>query len=347
MPIKFEQLDKVLSQPKRCGMIAGDDPLLVMQAQDKARAAARKWGVTERNVFNITRSFDFNSISVSADNLSLFSEQKLIELRFEKLPDKKQQNELMELLSNENPDTYFLITCPKLEKRQLSSKWVKQIESIGYLLQVWPIPSYQLQQWVTNQAKEFAISLSPQAIQVLVDRSEGNLLAARQDLEKLSLLNAQATDSDGQPVVISEQEVLASVAHNARYTVFELIDTAMTGNVSKVADMIHQLQQEGVATVIIVASLYRECRQMLKMSLAVSRGQSISAVVKEYRVWPSRSRLISQTLSRVPPKVWQRVVVRCAHLDKLSKGAQKGNIWDDLLTCLVLIGGRPLWKKLG
>jgi DNA polymerase-3 subunit delta len=175
-------------------------------------------------------------------------------------------------------------------------------------------------------------------LQLLADRCEGNLLAAKQDLDKLALLAEQ------QP--IGSEQVMASVANNARYTTFELIDTALSGNGPKVVRMLRQLQAEGVAPLILVSTIYREARQLLKMSVAVASGQSVADVVRDFRIWSSRSRLISGALQRIPPKVWQSLVNRCAHLDLLSKGKAEGNVWDELLTCLLLMGGKPLWKKV-
>ncbi len=338
MPIKYEQLANHLTKPLAAYLVVGDEPLLMMEAQDSIREYLKQQGFGERRVYEVARNFSFDEVTADSDNFSLFAEKKIIELRFDKIPDKQQQKALQDICSASVEDQVLIISCPKLDKRQLSSKWVKAVEQQGLVVQIWPVAGYQLTQWIGQRARQAGIELTPDAQQLLADRCEGNLLAAKQDLDKLALLAEQ------QP--IGPEQVMASVANNARYTTFELIDTALSGNGQKVVRMLRQLQAEGVVPVILVSTLYREARQMVKMSSAVAAGQSVADVVREYRVWSSRSRLISGALQRIPPKVWQGLVKRCAHLDKLSKGMATGNVWDELLTCLLLMGGKPLWKKV-
>ncbi len=338
MPIKAEQLKSHLKAPQPAYLLVGDEPLLMMEAQDTIRQFLNNQGFGERRVYEINRNFNFDEVAAESDNLSLFAEKKIIELRFEKVPDKQQQKSLEELCAAPADDHVLLISCPRLDKRQLSSKWVKAIEKHGLVVQIWPVAGYQLVQWIGQRARQAGVELTPDAEQLLADRCEGNLLAAKQDLDKLALL------AEEQP--IGPEQVMASVANNARYTTFELIDTALSGNGQKVVRMLRQLQAEGVVSVILVATLYREARQMVKMSSAVAAGQSVADVVREYRIWSTRSRLVSAALQRVPLNVWQGLVKRCAHLDKLSKGMATGNVWDELLTCLLLMGGKSLWKKV-
>ncbi len=338
MVVKLEQLASQLSSQMSAVLLSGDEPLLMMEAQDLVRQKARDLGFSERHIHDVNRQFDFSQLGAGADNLSLFAEKKLIELRFEKLPDKNQQAALLELLAQPLDDHFWLISCPKMDKRQLGNKWVKALDNQGIVVQIWPVPVYQLPQWLSARARQLGISIEPDALQLLADRSEGNLLAASQDMNKLALL---ASDK-----AIGLQEVMDAVANNARYTTFELIDTALAGQSEKVARMIQQLRQEGVVPVVLVATLYREVRQLYKMSQEVASGSTIADVLKSHRVWSNRTRLLSGALQKLPAKVWLKLVTRCAHLDKMAKGLEGGNVWDELLTCLLLLGGKLVWKKV-
>ncbi|MCO7227384.1 DNA polymerase III subunit delta [Pleionea sp. CnH1-48] len=338
MPIKAEQLATALTNAHHHFLVTGDEPLLAMEAQDLIRKQVRQAGVSERQLYDVGRGFDFASLNVAADNFSLFAEKKLIELRFDKLPDKGQQDKLAELLANPDEDTYWLITCPKMDKRQLGKSWVKAIDANGLVVQIWPVAGYQLASWIQQRAQQMQLRLGSEAAQLLASRSEGNLLAAKQDLDKLQLLYDDQN--------INTDEVLAAVANNARYSTFELIDTALSGNHEKAGRILRQLQDEGVASVILVSAVYRECRQLASMSQAMASGISVNEVMNQFRVWRTRSRLLSTALQRVPPAAWNRIVVRCAHLDKVAKGQAVGNVWDELMTCLLLMGGTPLWRKI-
>ncbi|WP_144393073.1 DNA polymerase III subunit delta [Pleionea sediminis] len=338
MPIKLEQLESALNKNPSAVLITGDEPLLSIEAEDTIRQSMRQRGFTERSVYEVARNFDFNQLFAKADNLSLFAERQLIELRLDKAPDKNQQQSINELISSAEDDTCYVVSCPKLDKRKLSAKWVKAFEERGCVVQIWPVATYQLPKWLGQRAQQMGLSLTPDALSMLADRSEGNLLAAKQDLEKLLLTSGGRT--------VDVTQVMDAVANNARYNTFELIDAALGGQLDKAARMLELLKQEGVVPVIIVSTVYREARQLMKMSEQVARGKSIADVIKEYRVWSSRSRLINQALSRVPFRVWAGLVTRCSHLDKLSKGQAEGNVWDEILTCLMLMGGKQLWRNI-
>ena len=60
--------------------ITGDEALLVGEAMDAVRAAARKQGYTERKTYAADARFDWQSLRGDLDNLSLFSERKIIEV---------------------------------------------------------------------------------------------------------------------------------------------------------------------------------------------------------------------------------------------------------------------------
>src|SRR6202000_1011651 len=85
-----------------------------------------------------------------------------------------------------------------------------------------PVDAAGLPAWLRGRAKMLHIDVEPEAAQLIVDRVEGNLLAAQQELEKLSLL------SNGAPV--SVELVLRSVGDSARYDVFQLAEAAAAGD---------------------------------------------------------------------------------------------------------------------
>jgi len=61
--------------------IYGDEMLLVNECADAVRAATRARGFSDRQIFSVEAGFDWDSLLVASDSLSLFSEQRLMELR--------------------------------------------------------------------------------------------------------------------------------------------------------------------------------------------------------------------------------------------------------------------------
>ena len=72
-------------------------------------------------------------------------------------------------------------------------------------------------------------TLSPEAIDFLCARTEGNLLAAAQEIDLLQLLVDEA--------LISLEHALAAVSDSARYDVYKVVDSALTGDVARAVRM--------------------------------------------------------------------------------------------------------------
>ena len=92
------------------------------------------------------------------------------------------------MCANLNPDNLLLILLPKLERATQNSKWIKTLESIGAHIQVWPVSGAHLPRWIQQRLQQADIQANAEAVQILADRVEGNLLAAVQEIEKLKLL---------------------------------------------------------------------------------------------------------------------------------------------------------------
>ncbi len=336
LPINPEQLDANIKQHRKF-FIAGDETLLVEEVQDQLRAFTKQQGAVERKLFSVNKSFDFNLIFTESDNLSLFSDTQLIELRFDKAPDRNQQKELVELFANPTED-FLLVSLPKLDAKQWKAKWIKEIEKQALTVQVWPVNLSQFPRWLSNRARASGLEFEPEAMQLLIEKSEGNLLAAKQELDRLSLLFSNQ--------IITKQQVAETAAENARFNIFEIIDTALSGNSQKIPTMLQGIKREGVPAILLLNSIYREARQMAAMSELIANGEHPSSVMSSYRIWSSRQSPVQRGLNKVPPRVWKMLVSRCAHLDKVLKGLEEGNLWDELLTCLLFMSGRQLWKKV-
>src|SRR5689334_21673414 len=176
-------------EPARAYLVSGDEGLLVGEAADAIRARVKRAGFDEREVHFIERVADWDDVRAASNNLSLFGSRKLIELR---LPSGKPgtggSNAIVELLKNLSPDNVYLMITGKLERESQSAAWVKAFESVGAWLPVWPIEVARMPQWLRARAAKLDLELDDDAVRFIVEHTEGNLLAAHQELEKLRLL---------------------------------------------------------------------------------------------------------------------------------------------------------------
>src|SRR5260370_29249550 len=169
-------------------LIPGDEPLLVGEAADAVRAAARAAGYADRTVFFIDRSFAWDELRHATQSLSLFAERRLFELRMPSGKPDKGAQQLAELAAQPPPDVVCLVVTDKLDKKASDAPWVRSVEKHGVWVPVWPVETAALPALLRARAKQLQVDIEPAAAQLIVDRLEGNLLAATQELEKLSLL---------------------------------------------------------------------------------------------------------------------------------------------------------------
>src|SRR5574344_647963 len=103
-------------------------------------------------------------------------------------------------------------------------------------MQVWPVDAAQLPQWLRQRLAQAGLAATPEAIDLLVARTEGNLLAAVQEIEKLKLL-VEGNQLDA-------ATVQASVADSARFELFGLLDAALAGEAAHALRMLAGLAQQ-------------------------------------------------------------------------------------------------------
>ncbi len=336
MRLRFEQLAGHLKQPLLpVYLLSGDEPLQMMEAEDAIRAAAREQGFTEREVFHADRGFDWGALQAASEAMSLFAERRLLELR---LPGAKPgdvgSKALVAYTESFSPDNVLLISCGKLDKRQQSSKWFKALEQAGAVMQLWPIEPRQLPGWIGQRMSARGLNATPEAAALLAERVEGNLLAAAQEVEKLLLLHGGGD--------IGIDEVEAAVADSARFDLFELVDTALSGDSARTVRMLEGLRGEGAEAVLVLWALVREIRAMAQMARDIAGGNNIDAVLGKYRVWQKRKGPVRAGLQRHNLKRWQALLRRGARLDRIIKGAEPGNPWDELIQLGLLMAGTRL-----
>jgi DNA polymerase-3 subunit delta len=319
--------------------IHGDETLRVNECADAVRAAARAQGFTDREVFSAEAGFDWNSLRAACDSLSLFSEKRLLELR---LPSGKPGREgtaaLREYATRPPEDRVLLILSAKLEPGARKSQWVQALDKAGVGVAIWPIEAPQLPAWIARRMRQHGMTAERDALQLLAERVEGNLLAAAQEIEKLYLLHGSG--------VVDLETVTELVMDSARYDIFGLVDKALAGEIVAVQRVLAGLRAEGVDPVLVLWALAREIRALGLMAAEVDKGAAAARVLTRHRVWEKRKPLITAALQRIHPLRWRRWLQRCAGIDRVIKGRSPGSCWDELLQLsLELAGLSPVGKS--
>ena len=337
MQLRPEQLDASLHRTLApVYFISGEEPLRVLEAADAVRTRAREQGYGEREVFTVQTGFDWASLDSAADSLSLFSSQRLVELR---LPSGKPGDAGARALRawTERPpeDTLLLITAGKLEAPARRSQWVQALDRAGVVVFVWPLDPRQLPDWVRARMQRHGLVPDGEAVALLIDRVEGNLLACAQEIDKLYLLHGAGP--------VDAEAVLEAVADNARFDVFRLLDSALAGEAVRCTRILQGLQAEGVASPVVLWALARDIRQLAVMAGAIATGEPVAKVLVRFRIWQARKTAFSSALGRLTIAACRHLLRHCARIDRVIKGQAAGNEWDELLQLtLRLAGAAPL-----
>lgn len=320
-------------------IISGDEPLLVQEAGDQVRAALRKAGYTERDLFHVEGNFDWEQVLFSANSMSLFAEQKILELRIPSgKPGDKGAAALASYIENIPSDTVMLLMLPRVDAQSQRTKWFKALESAGVFVQVWPIAVGQMPRWINDRFKKAGLSASREAVEALVDRIEGNLLAAIQEIERLRLIN-----TDGK---IGLGDIIEGVADSSRYDVFSLLDAAVNQDHSRTLKIVRGLQLEGTEILYVTAMLARELRSLASMAAQISEGQAVDAVMNSARVWQKRKPLVTRCLRSKNLKQLLALQARVSRIDKMVKGIGRGDPWSELTDVVMSLAGKPPVSQL-
>jgi DNA polymerase-3 subunit delta len=298
-------------------LVSGDEPLLVGEAADAIRAAVRAAGYADRTVFFIDRNFIWDELRQASQSLSLFAERRLFELRMPSGKPEKGAQQLAEWAARPPPDTVCLVVTEKLDRKASDAAWVRAVEKHGIWVPVATVATAALPAWLHARARQLEVQIEPAAAQIIVDRVEGNLLAAKQELEKLSLL------ADGKS--ISADLVLRSVGDSARYDVFQLAEAAAAGDASRALRMLLGLKSEGVEPALILWALARELRGLWQ---ARERGRLRCTV--RGSGWNLAATPSPRALSRLKQLPLARLLIEASHTDRVIKGLAMGDPWSAL-----------------
>lgn len=302
-------------------LISGDEPLLVEEALDAVRASARQRGFSERDSYVVDKHFDFDALFANSGTLSLFASQRLLELRFASTPNREAQAALTEQAERLGSDTVLVITLPKLDRKEADAKWLQALEQRGVHATVSSIGVAELPAWLQQRLRAAGLQAAPDALALLVQLCEGNLLAAHQLITQLQLLYPNAT--------LALEHIQLVAADNARYNLFELIDTALRGDAARCLRMLHGLQHEDAQGNLrsVFGLLHRDVRALVNLAHLKARGQRVTDAWKEVGVFSSRLPAFERVATRLGIGGCQAQLQRVGMLDQQIKGVADGEPW--------------------
>lgn len=321
MKIQANQLSSHLKNSLApCYLVTGDEHLLVGEALDAIRKTARERGFNSRELHIATTGFDWPQLVASTSNLSLFAEQRIIELRLPTgKPGRAGGQTIIDLVEQAGPELLFIVTGPKLDKGSSASKWAKALDRKGVSMPIWPIGVRELPGWIASRMRAAGLQPDGEAVTLVADRVEGNLLAARQEIEKLRLLLGEGP--------VSVADVSAAVADSSRYDVYKLTDAALAGDARRAVKILGGLRAEGVEPVIVMWALTRELRTLATLDDVIRQGGDLGGAMQKSGVWRNRQGLVRSCVGRHQHGDFHKMLKVTGRADAAAKGQRAGDPW--------------------
>jgi DNA polymerase III subunit delta len=306
-------------------VIHGAEALLALEAADRIREAARKAGYSEREVLFAEPGFDWGRLGASGANLSLFASKRIMELRIPTGKPGAEGGRAIEAWSSKLPeDTISLVMLPELEWQQLKTAWFTRLEAAGTVVEAKPISRDELPDWLAERLSRQGQRAAVETLEWLAERVEGNLLAARQEVEKLALLLP--------PGEIALQAIRDAVTDVSRFERDTLVEAIHAGDVSRIARALASLRAEDEPLPLLLWTLTEE----LRLLITLSAGQRPRRYLP-----PDRAAAAARTARKHTPATFDRELLRAHRIDRMIKGVEIGDPWDNMIELALGIAGRP------
>jgi DNA polymerase-3 subunit delta len=302
-------------------VLHGDEPLLVQEAADAIRAAARARGYGERTVHTVSGArFDWSEVLAAGGSLSLFADKQIVEIRIPTgKPGKDGSAALQQLAEGAggNDSTLTLVLLPRLDRMTRSAAWFAALEGAGVSIAFEPVERAALPQWIAQRLalqgqRVRAGEEGQRSLQFFADRVEGNLLAAHQEIQKLALIHPAGE--------LAFEQLESAVLDVARYDVTRLSTAVLSGQVVRAARMLDGLQAEGEAAVLVHYTLADDIRALKRVKDAMAEGRPLPLALREQRVWGAKERLFERVLPRLEASALDRLLQSAHRVDGIVKG---------------------------
>ena len=295
--------------------IHGDEPLLSLEAADAVRAAARRRGFADREVFEPGRGFDWSEFTHSAASRSLFGGKKIIELRLASgKPGSQGSGAIAAYLERPSADNVLLVSLPRVDRASQSSAWFTALASVGVIVDIWPVDRPRLAAWIAERLSRQKQRASREVLEFLAERVEGNLLAAHQEVQKLALLAGE-----GELALDTVQDAVTSVA---RYDPYDAAEALVAGDTQRYLRVLEGLRGEGEQPTFV----------LFVLSNALFALQALRSGANARVFNRALQRALEASARRYPERAIDAAIAESAQIDRAIKGVGSGEPWERFAT---------------
>ena len=328
MPLRVDQLaDNLRRGLAPVYLLGGEEPLLLQECCDQIREAARAQGFVERELLQVERGFDWSELQ-QAGAASLFASQKIVDLRLRTgKPGREGAKALTEWAENPDPNVILMVSCEQWDAGSRKSKWAASLEKAGQRVDIWPVKARELPGWLDQRMRKQGMQPEPEVVRILADRLEGNLLAARQEIDRLALLKGEG--------IVTVDDVMKVVADSCRFDAFTLAENMLAGNLRDGLRVAAGLKRMDTPLPMLLGALLKELKTTEAFRLAMRGGEQETTVFRRLNVWQNRQNTVRAAARRLNTRQLFAAFKQLSLIDRQSKGQAAGDPWQSLESLLL------------
>jgi len=332
MKADYQSARQRIQNMKGVWLLHGDEPLLAQSLLDQCRQQWKELEI-ERHRVDLTSSSDWREALAQLDNLSLFSNTMALEIHGSHKPDAAGMASLERYMQHYG-DNILIINMPKQDAAGQKTKFFQLLDANGLVVSLAIQNDKERQVFLNAQAQNFNVQLTSEAWAALLSQTENNLLAAQQALIRLSFL----TDAD---TMIDVEQLLPALSDQSRYSLFDLSDAALQGNVERTVRILTYLFESGEPDSLILWTISREMRLLIQLL-----EQSNQVNYQALGIWSNRQSLYQKAMKRIKQEHtthWLELLLRC---DQAIKGVSVESTQNLLLQASVSLAGIQLFDSV-
>jgi len=279
---------------------------------DQIFLAAKTSNFEEKTTYVISKDTDWDFLHSNNENLDLFGSKKIIEVKLlGSGPGNKGSKALKEYSLEPDPNKLLIVSAESLDKKSQSSVWAKALEEAGLMVIESPIPLNSMPKWIQSRAEVSNMKIKNEAAKLLSEKTEGNLLAATQEIIKLSLLYPDKE--------IGLEQMETCISNASKFGIFDLSNAFVSGNKNRTFKIIESLKSEGTQPTLILWALTKEINNLYK----VMEDKSTK------NIWGPRHYLetLTRRVSQLSKNKIKQSMLEIAEIDASIKGLSSKNPW--------------------
>lgn len=306
---------------KTCYLISTNELLLAEETAFYLKKIAKQQGFTEIQRYTIDAKFNWTELKNNQNTLSLFDEKKIIEII---LPQPKITKDTGEFFKNLTPDdnTFWLIRCPKLAQTEQKAAWLNALDAVGIIIQIADIKKIDLPQWIAKRLSRLGYQTSSEALQLIADQCEDNLLAAKQLIEKMSLRYPAGN--------LTLTQVSEFLHDTAQFDYYALLDSILSLQLPRSQRILSTLRAGEGEPTLTLWIIQKELHLLALCKQTQEKKGSLQQLFKEQGVWSSRQGPLQKHLKQFSSTQYYELLAYCHRVDRYIKSTPPDVAWNAL-----------------